>query len=129
MRDEISCAIRAVMEQYSQLTAYGFFHPLRNASFDDDRHQMFDTNFAFQVETAMEFIQRRCRPTKTLNGFSYALKHVAEAFGSVNGLASYVPNGAIIVAAAILGIRLKRIGLPPNCYLALKVREGNHGGE
>ena len=54
-----------------------------------------------EIATAVAFL-RRCRPTVKTTGrspSSYELKHAAEAWGAVNGMANYVSNGALIAAA------------------------------
>ncbi|MCA1453980.1 hypothetical protein I6F35_12235 [Bradyrhizobium sp. BRP22] len=56
-----------------------------------------------QIATAMAFLQM-FRPTKHGTLSSYFLKHAAENWGGKIGLCSYVSNGALILAALMLGL-------------------------
>lgn len=74
-----------------------------------------------QVRTAMLFFQVFGRRRRTFNSksWSYGLKHSAEHWGAcyeTYGLTSYVSNGALILAALILGYEFKQsYGSGPNC--------------
>jgi hypothetical protein len=58
-----------------------------------------------EVATAMAFLSR-CDRTRTARVGSYSLKHHAENWGELNGYASYVSNGALLVAAIDLELRI-----------------------
>jgi hypothetical protein len=61
---------------------------------------------ADEIETALEFL-RMCKKSRTEMRCSYVLKHNAEEFGKANGLARYVSNGSLIVAALVLGFKIE----------------------
>jgi hypothetical protein len=59
-----------------------------------------------QVATAIAFL-RQARAVKRPNNGSYYLKHVAEQWGRRHGMAPYIANGELIVAAVYLGFPIK----------------------
>jgi hypothetical protein len=65
---------------------------------------------ADQIRTAAAYL-RLLRPTKTVPATgalgSYTLKHCAERWGRAHGMAPYVTNGALIAAAAALGLPMR----------------------
>ena len=84
-----------------------------------------------QLETAKLFIDLMAKKRNSINKYdsSYGLKHKAENFGGklnseydINTV-SYVSNGALILAAYILGFT---VFTPPgvllNCYFNLTIR-------
>jgi hypothetical protein len=56
-----------------------------------------------EVATAMAFLQM-LKPTQRAYVSSYTLKHAAENWGRKVGLCAYVSNGALILAALMLGL-------------------------
>ena len=66
-----------------------------------------------QIRMAKEFLSR-CKPTKACNVWSYAAKHWAERWGS-----GYVCNGAAIIAANELGLRIEQREGGPNLYIGI----------
>lgn len=81
-----------------------------------------------QVRTAMLFLQLFGRRRRTFNNasWSYGLKHRAEHWGAcyqAYGLTSYVSNGALILAALILGYRFEHDS-GPNCVFNIGFARG-----
>jgi hypothetical protein len=77
-----------------------------------------------QVWTAMAFL-RMFTPTKRAHFSSYFLKHAAENWGCKVGLCSYVSNGALILAALMLGLVVKPYdccGVNPNAGIGISKR-------
>lgn len=77
-----------------------------------------------QVTTAMAFL-RMFTPTKRAYYSSYYLKHAAENWGSQVGLSAYVSNGALILAALMLGLVVKPYHgwLNPNAAIGISKRD------
>jgi|GEM_PF-4891907 len=124
--------IAEVIAAHPELSLYGWkcFYPSGKCGYDNfesDRQRTASDDFACQVATAKEFIERYHNPVqKRRKGVgSYYLKHNAEKFGRDNGMSSYVSNGAFIVAAILLEMRIKRFRHSKNCgvFLALS-KEG-----
>ena len=64
----------------------------------------FDNEYGLaQIETAIAFLSDSGLPGSTS---SYAAKHQVEQWGRLNGMAPYVSNGATIVAACYLGMKI-----------------------
>lgn len=91
---QVQAIIAAALVNYPDLGTYGFGQGVGEA---------FD---AQQVHTAIEFL-RMCGPGRATMG-SYHLKHVAERWGRTVGLAPYITNGAMIVAAHGVAFSIKR---------------------
>lgn len=68
------------------------------AELAESRRRLFDSQD--EIHTATAFLSL-CRPSSRRCG-SYGLKHQAEGWGSRSGLAPYVSNGALILAAYLL---------------------------
>jgi hypothetical protein len=99
-------AILMATAKYRNLVCYGF------CTFP---HQ--DNTFAAeQVATAIAFL-RTCSKSRLPRMGSYALKHRAETWGSAHGLASYVANGELIVAAVFLGFTVQPHKGSPNATI------------
>lgn len=112
--DWIRPAVSRVMNEYPELSADGFKHltsDYKQADFDAAQAKMLTADFAKQIFTAWDFV----RGTYLEKYGSYTLKHAAERFGKVEGLESYVSNGALIVAAILRGYKPKREKSSPNC--------------
>jgi hypothetical protein len=77
-----------------------------------------------QVATAMAFLQM-LRPTQRAYVSSYSLKHAAENWGCKVGLCSYVSNGALILAALMLGLIVRPYDgwLNPNAAIGVSKRD------
>jgi hypothetical protein len=78
-----------------------------------------------QVLTAMAFL-RMFTPTKRAYCSSYTLKHAAENWGGKLGLCSYVSNGALILAALMLGLVVRPYdcwGVNPNAGIGISKRD------
>jgi hypothetical protein len=78
-----------------------------------------------QVLTAMMFL-RMFTPTKLTYYSSYFLKHAAENWGGKVGLCSYVSNGALILAALMLGLTVApydKEGWSPNAGIGISKRD------
>jgi hypothetical protein len=75
-----------------------------------------------QVAVCVEFF-RQCRPTKTFSRrspVSYALKHVVENWARRNKCGGYVSNGALIIAALAVGLRIRPHRYGPNATIGLR---------
>ncbi|MCK1677763.1 hypothetical protein [Bradyrhizobium sp. 150] len=77
-----------------------------------------------QVLTAVAFL-RMFTPTKRAYYSSYYLKHAAKNWGGRVGLCAYVSNGALILAALMLGLVIKpyRGWLNPNAAIGISKRD------
>ena len=79
-----------------------------------------------QVATAMAFLQR-LKPTQRGYISSYALKHAAENWGRDVGMCAYVSNGALILAALLLGLVVRPYDedryLNPNAAIGVSKRD------
>lgn len=124
--DDINGQICVVMEQFPDLSAYGFhFRGLDDwddtAKYRRDRAHMVTADFANQVTTCIEAFTapRSRRYTWRLDRHSsYSMKHLVEQWAwesKRDELARYVSNGAFIVAAAIDGWIPVRLERSPNC--------------
>src|SRR5204863_6848975 len=77
-----------------------------------------------EVATAMAFLQM-FRPTQRAYVSSYSLKHAAENWGRTVGLRAYVSNGALILAALMLGLAVRPSNgwLNPNAAIGTSKRD------
>ncbi|WP_152033411.1 hypothetical protein [Bradyrhizobium sp. DOA9] len=103
--------------RFPELCPYGLRHyrgnhPVEPRSIRDD-----------EVATAMAFL-RRFHPTKKGTASSYWLKHEAENWGRKNGMSGYVSNGAMLIAALLLGFTVLPHRSPsPNAQIGLSKRD------
>ncbi|KAA0889934.1 hypothetical protein [Pusillimonas sp. ANT_WB101] len=134
LENDLRSQIANVMAQYPDLSAYGF-HFSAGGEWDDlelykcYRDMMLTSRFADEVLTCIEAIYAprarwEARAWRLDLGGSYGLKHAVERWvreGNRDDLASYISNGAFIVAAVIEGWVPVRSQRSPNCRFA---REG-----
>lgn len=112
---DLVASIRAVMEQQPHLTIAGFRAPSNHGSdrvdpvrtpekFHEERARFLGGDGRKQVQRALQYFAkvRSARVTKKSRG-SYGLKHAAENFAG-----DYVANGALIMAALVRGVPIKR---------------------
>lgn len=122
---EAQQAVLTALRQHSDLSLNGF----RYSGFDKDpfegaksehesRARLFSDDSLAQIATAIRWIDS-VKKIKTYKCGSYGAKHRAERWGKENGLASYVANGALIVAAVHRKVGLRREQNNPNAELAL----------
>ena len=74
-----------------------------------------------EVAAAMAFLHM-FKPTQRAYISSYTLKHAAENWGRTVGLRAYVSNGALILAALLLGLVVRPYdndGLNPNAAIGV----------
>jgi hypothetical protein len=78
-------------------------------------------NFYEQVASAIIFLQRceTIAKATTANYGSYSIKHVVERWARKNGLPGYCGNGALVFAALIMGVPVKRDGKSTNCGIGI----------
>lgn len=120
-------AIDAVMREYPDLSSYGWKFKQRGTqwnhgeSFDYNRDCMQTSDFANQVITCLHAINTKFPRGQSLritqNG-SYTLKHMVESWArksGIDGLSTYITNGAFIVASLIYGLAIVRYPNSPNC--------------
>lgn len=84
----------------------------------ESRARLFSDDTLAQVATGLAWIETVKVLTKPTIG-SYGAKHCAERWGCNNGYASYVANGALLVAAIYRKIPIRRIPDSPNALLGL----------
>ena len=122
---EAQRAVLTALRQHPDLSLNGF----RYSGFDKDpfedaksehesRARLFSDDSLAQVATAIRWIDS-VKKVKAYKCGSYGAKHRAERWGKENGLASYVANGALIVAAVHRKVGLRREQDNPNAELAL----------
>ena len=99
---EPAAAIKVARAAYPNLTPSGFATTDKTLADDQFSHE--------EIATALAFL-KQCKPIKHPSRGSYGLKHMAEDWGEAHGLAGYVSNGALIVAAVALGFPIRRVGL------------------
>jgi hypothetical protein len=100
---EVAAALKKALAAYPNLTPNGF----------DETNRPFAGDYPFsciEVATALAFL-KQCQPAQRATYTSYELKHMAEDWGQANGLAGFVSNGALIVAAVALDFPIRRKGL------------------
>ena len=108
-RDSIEKMIAAALAAFPDLTPVGF------------ATRCSEKLNPLEVDTALSFLQS-CGHTKQAKYSSYFLKHCVEDWGAAYGLAPYVTNGALIVAAHALGFVIKRHGDSPNAGIGVTAR-------
>jgi hypothetical protein len=111
-------AINVARSRYPRLGANGFPVP-PNWGYEIKRRT--DLIEVDQVVTALTFLRLGVRTKRTIQ-CSYALKHQAEDWGALNGLSSYVSNGALICAAIYLGLSVVPRPENPNADIAISTR-------
>jgi hypothetical protein len=111
-RQAAADALRRAMRDYPTLCAEGFgVSNLAPGRPREEREQHLHESrvhlaaSAEEVATASAFLCR-CDRTRTARVTSYRLKHAAESWGRLNGYAPYVSNGALLVAALDLELRV-----------------------
>jgi hypothetical protein len=131
--------IARIVSEHPDLSSYGWRFQQRGieqwndgASFDRNRSQMGDPEFAQQVCRCLDFIRANCKPSRAPGKFtSYGLKHQVEAWAAATtGSRPYISNGAFIAAALIDGYRVKReLSADPNCrfYMTISAKGLNAG--
>jgi hypothetical protein len=76
-----------------------------------------------EIATAIMFLQ--LGPISGKHG-SYTLKHYAENWGKLLGFSAYIPNGALILAALYLRLKVKPYGgRNPNAEITIPKNTGN----
>ena len=118
-------AVLAALRQHPDLSLNGFRYngfdkdPFEGAKSEhDSRARLFSDDSLAQIATAIRWIDS-VKKIKTYKCGSYGAKHRAERWGKENGLASYIANGALIVAAVHRKVGLRREQNNPNAELAL----------
>ena len=97
--DAMTINVTTKRESLPRFDAAGFCRACRHGPPDED-----------QVATAVAYL-RLLRPSTQSTCSSYVLKHRAEAWGRANGREPYVSNGALIEAAARLGLVIEPTGI------------------
>lgn len=122
---EAQQAVLTALRQHPDLSLNGFrYNGLDKSPFDgaksehESRARLFSDDSLAQIATAIRWIDS-VKKVKTHKIGSYGAKHSAERWGRENGLASYVANGALIVAAVHRKVGLRREQNNPNAELAL----------
>ena len=122
---EAQQAVLQALSQYPDLTLNGFRYnefdkdPFESAKSEhESRARLFSDDSLAQIATAIRWIDT-VKMIKTYKCGSLGAKHRAERWGRENGLASYVANGALIVAAVHRKVDLRREPNSPNAKLAL----------
>jgi len=111
-------AIEAALVAEPSLDAIGVGYRPRGRS-DVDRRRTCSPLSPAGVATALEFLAR-CRPTTQPRLSSYSLKHRAENWGARHGLAAFVWNGELIVAAIALGLKIEKHFSSPNVTVGVE---------
>jgi hypothetical protein len=105
---EAIAAIESAQDRWPSLGWEGYY-PLKTRDGLRELPQQNPYHFPEQVATAIAFL-RLCIPTKSPRGSvrAYELKHWAEDWGAANGMESYVPTGAVIIAALHLALPIRK---------------------
>lgn len=125
--------IAHVMERFPDLSSYGWLFTGRDQwneekAFQIYREEMHGESFTRQVAACLEVMgtpQPRGCPLAIRKSSSYAMKHKIEARirkFQQSELASYITNGAFIVAAVIEGWEPVRWANNPNCTFKRRAR-------
>lgn len=129
---DLKRAADAVLQAHPDLSVYGWHgnpavpldHPLHYATTSYEVYkcapkardrERFDME---ELRTALRFLETFAFRRKTFNKKfgSYGLKHRVEVWGYAHEMASYIANGAFILAAMLAGFKYKRSRLSgPNC--------------
>jgi hypothetical protein len=111
-------AIAVARKRYPTLVPNGFAQPRHILGYDDRPGDKHDPR---EVATAIAYLGR-CARTRSANYNSYGLKHGAEDWGDRNDMSPYVSNGALIVAAVYLGLKVVPDPGTPNAAIGVSSR-------
>jgi hypothetical protein len=125
----IAAALRAIeaAKATQKISDHGYGQPIpgKTCEYDTSKPVLNATFSVGEVATALLFLV--AGPVKMLRAVprdassSYGWKHTAESWGELAGLASYVSNGAFIVAAEYFRVPSRRYDHnSPNAAYALK---------
>ena len=119
---EAQHAAEIALRVFPTLNANGFA-VLHRRGRPDPNYPLFSHPLsALELATAIGFL-RKCSHSNTQRQGSYGLKHVAENWGEVYDLFSYVSNGKLIAAAAYLDFPIKPDGPDsPNASIGISTR-------
>jgi len=123
--EEAQRAVLLALKKFPTITLNGFpYYGFDNSAFDakkkehESRAQLFSDYSLAEVSTAIQWIDA-VKIIKEPRYNSYAAKHRAERWGRENNRSSYVPNGAMIVAAVYRKVPIQLVDGTPNAQLGL----------
>lgn len=117
-------AIMRVLDAHPDLSTYGWKF-VSSAGWNDgdafewNRAKTTSRSFTYQVRKAVDYIEAEGLGKVG----SYDLKHRVERWLADKGRPGYISNGAVIVAALVLGYGITRDENCPNCRFSARHRQ------